>query len=326
MAVNVTFIIGNGLDLSLGLKTSYSDFYKYVIENNLLGDNKIYKKVADRPDNWSDFETALGKYTYYIEDFAEDKREDESIEFHRELDVIRDDLADYLQSQEASIENLPDKFTLATDEDGLYGDLNPGQKSVLNRLLYNKPVYLNFVSLNYTSTLEKILSGDVLFSSRGYHIQQPQHLHGSFDLYMTLGVSEKTQLFDGMSAREKNDLIKPRLIDSSNDGRIDSFQKTLSSSSLVILFGTSLGKTDSYIWQDVMRWLRQQDDRYVLIHKYDPEYTTRVKRSARAENTYTNIVQDQLLSYIAISDQEKQSLKRRIFVVHNTDKLFVPKK
>lgn len=31
--MNITFFIGNGFDLNLGLKTRYKDFYKYFKEN-----------------------------------------------------------------------------------------------------------------------------------------------------------------------------------------------------------------------------------------------------------------------------------------------------
>ena len=29
MSLNITFLIGNGFDIGLGLKTRYKDFYKY---------------------------------------------------------------------------------------------------------------------------------------------------------------------------------------------------------------------------------------------------------------------------------------------------------
>ena len=32
--MNITFLIGNGFDINLGLKTRYSDFYPYFIEKS----------------------------------------------------------------------------------------------------------------------------------------------------------------------------------------------------------------------------------------------------------------------------------------------------
>lgn len=59
----VTFIIGNGLDLSLGLRTTYKDFYKYVIAKKPKTNNRIYAAINDDPESWGDFEARLGEYT-----------------------------------------------------------------------------------------------------------------------------------------------------------------------------------------------------------------------------------------------------------------------
>ena len=72
-----TFILGNGFDLNLGLKTRYKDFYDYycsvksngeVIENlknNISGSiSEVTKKTSDI--DWSDMELGLGAYTKYL--------------------------------------------------------------------------------------------------------------------------------------------------------------------------------------------------------------------------------------------------------------------
>ncbi len=41
--MNITFLIGNGFDLNLGLKTRYTDFYKYYMEHN--PNNLISKSI-----------------------------------------------------------------------------------------------------------------------------------------------------------------------------------------------------------------------------------------------------------------------------------------
>lgn len=325
MAVKITFIVGNGLDISLKLKTKYSDFYKYVIENKLAGENRIYKEISNDPETWADFEKSLGEHTLYIDTLPENEREKESIKLHTELDKIRDDLADYLDTQEKSIENLPEKFLFASNEDGLFEGLNDGQQSTIRRLLQNTPIYVNFVTLNYTKTLEKILDGDAVLKPRGYSLMAPLHLHGTVDLYMTLGVSNESQLYKGMSLREKNDLIKSKLIMSANDGRLSSFRRILAGSSVIILFGTSMGETDAYIWAEIVSWMRQGKDRYVVIHKFDPKYTSKSRRSVRTENAFKESVQERFLQHVHLNKDTKEALKLKIFVIHNTDKLFVPK-
>ena len=62
--MNVLYILGNGFDLAMGLKTSYPDFYKYL--EKLTG-SELLEKMKDEikadKKNWSDMEEAFGKYT-----------------------------------------------------------------------------------------------------------------------------------------------------------------------------------------------------------------------------------------------------------------------
>ena len=64
------YIIGNGFDLDLGIKSSYSDFFKSNEFNNLLGSNSscdfakhLSKENIKGPDvKWVDIEVELKKY------------------------------------------------------------------------------------------------------------------------------------------------------------------------------------------------------------------------------------------------------------------------
>ena len=74
----ITFLVGNGFDVNLGLKTRYCDFYKYYVNTDSSNkplaierfkreiDNFI-KKERNKTDNdfidWRDLEIALGKWT-----------------------------------------------------------------------------------------------------------------------------------------------------------------------------------------------------------------------------------------------------------------------
>lgn len=63
--MNITFLIGNGFDVSLGMESSYSSFYKYIQENELLPNNIFTKLINKDIDKWSDFERMLGILTAY---------------------------------------------------------------------------------------------------------------------------------------------------------------------------------------------------------------------------------------------------------------------
>ncbi|MCI6703689.1 MAG: bacteriophage abortive infection AbiH family protein, partial [Erysipelotrichaceae bacterium] len=85
--MRITYLFGNGLDLSFGLKTSYFDFYKFLEEKSKnddeLNDNLIYKQLIKdiedhKLDLWADYELRLGNLTPHIsienvQKFNEDK-------------------------------------------------------------------------------------------------------------------------------------------------------------------------------------------------------------------------------------------------------------
>ena len=56
--MNVTFLIGNGFDLGIGLKTAYSDFYNVYCKsdsNDSLAVKKFKSEIQGNYENWSDF-------------------------------------------------------------------------------------------------------------------------------------------------------------------------------------------------------------------------------------------------------------------------------
>lgn len=319
---NVTFIIGNGFDLSLGLKTSYRDFYKHVSSRNLHPNNRIYKAIAEAPETWADFEIALGKYTHYIDKLPESSRNKESLDLHGELEELRDDLANYLGQQEGSVDTMPSapSFTYNC----YFEELPTGQANVINGVL-SPPQHIQFVTLNYTEALKKVLTYIRAGLTSPVTLSAPHTIHGTLTENLTLGVSDESQLSPSMSGAERDDLIKPSLIYSMNDGRMDTLLQMINSSSIIVLFGTSIGETDKYIWNFVNNWLAKSMSRYLIIHKHDETYTENVKRSSRIQKQFISSVQDKILLYSGLDGDGIASLRNRIFVIHNTKKLFSTK-
>lgn len=325
MASRITFIVGNGLDLSLGLKTRYKDFYEHINKVKKTQKNQIYQEIETSPETWSDFEWALGKYTSYIEQLPEKERKKASINFHEDLEIVRDDLADYLDAQESSIENLSDNFSFNFMGSGYFEELRSGQRDIIQTYVSSPPIIVNFITLNYTKTLEKILADGALSNSSGFRVGTPLHIHGNLLEDLTLGVSDESQLASGMSPQEKEDLIKPVLIASMNDGRMNALRSHIDNSSLIVLFGASLGDTDKYIWQYIVKWLLMMDNRRIIVHKYDGNYIDSTRRSSRKQKQFIRNVQDKLLNHSNIDESRKEELRSRVFVIHNTKKLFVKK-
>ena len=64
--MNILFFIGNGFDINLGMKTRYSDFYKYYkdIESKSNVIQKLKEEIAERIVNWSDLELGFWEIYY----------------------------------------------------------------------------------------------------------------------------------------------------------------------------------------------------------------------------------------------------------------------
>ena len=68
--MNVLYIIGNGFDKAQGMKTSYPEFYHYLMENSDNGSNllqQLKKDIDTDKELWSDMEEAFGKFTSKVE-------------------------------------------------------------------------------------------------------------------------------------------------------------------------------------------------------------------------------------------------------------------
>lgn len=110
--MNITYVVGNGLDLQYGLKTRYKDFYEFQNRayisrkeneeeySNLIYESLFSDKVNDY-ENWSDFELSIGKLTkdYDLISSSVEMKE----KFIDDFSEIVDDLREYLRIQQEKI-------------------------------------------------------------------------------------------------------------------------------------------------------------------------------------------------------------------------------
>ncbi len=190
--MNVTYIIGNGFDLNLGLRTSYKNFYTYYIkqhpsihdEDKVKGNEKemeIVKlkesienylqdengnKVNTKDANWANLELALGQYTDKIKGGAE------------VMVTVYHDLVEKLKkhlrkvSRSISYIKMPLGSASSITKDLLLDLGNPEKYLTNNEQAELKRFYadigvdaedlstkmeINIINLNYTPALERLL-------------------------------------------------------------------------------------------------------------------------------------------------------------------------
>ena len=165
--MNILFIIGNGFDMHLGMKTQYADFYPEYIKSK--NENKIIKDLKDRIKNdyesWSCLETAIGHDT-------------KNLSSKDEVDVITEDvkrvLADYLNKEFERFDfdkfnkgklyeylSYPERYL----ETGSFENIRDFRS---NR--HSEEWITNIVTFNYTYSLDRLLKdvpNDLLANNRG---------------------------------------------------------------------------------------------------------------------------------------------------------------
>lgn len=318
--MKVTFIVGNGLDLAKGLDTRYSDFYAYVQSKVPKNKNQIYQAIADDPDTWSDFESALGEHTKTIEENFD--RNEASENLHAAFDEVLEDLADYLSEQEVKGSDEASLYRMEY-KDFYTGLLGESARRVDN-LLGGVPYDANFVTLNYTRTLEKILYPvRNAIQRNGVNIRLIHHAHGELSQYITMGVSNESQISAALEGEARDDLIKPRLLQSMDDDRIVTTNNIIGNSDIIVIFGTSYGVTDEYLWKQVIDWLRISDKRMVILHDRNAAQAQRPTRNPARIKQLDNEAKSRLLDHADdVYEEEKVSLRSQILVVRNTQRLF----
>lgn len=321
--MNIVYIIGNGFDINLGLKTRYSDFYKYYQsikpESKII--EKLKKEILDNYDTWSDLEIALGKYT---ENMSSTEEFDEIFE-----DII-EKLALYLEEQEnefkSSNVNLekfynnlayPESFLMKADEDKIksYKEIN-GQ---------NTNWKIDVITLNYTTIIEKIVNFDSKSIEIGKHnkdtkniyLRSIEHIHGYLNDRMIIGVNDISQIKNS-NFHKNNDVLNA--IIKSNCNKVSKHtidvlcEKNILAANLICIFGASLGDTDNIWWELIGEHMKNGCNLIIFERgeKISPRLT--YKKDRRVQK-----IKNIFLNKTKLSEEEKSIVQERIFVGVNTN-------
>lgn len=284
--MNVLYLIGNGFDKNIGLKTSYPEFYKsYCVESS--GNEHIEKfKAYLQSDEiiadtklWSDLELVLGKSTTLYE-----KPED----FESVLLDVNNSLRRYIEEQNNRLQfspNASDKFI-----DHLLNpqrDLTEVGKNQLQAFVskYGIDWKVNFMSFNYTYSIELLLNntfgtqvGKNIYGGR-VNIGSVKHIHGLCDDTILVGVNDESQIendkFRG-SIKLLRKAIKSRANDTIGEGLDRQCEELVRDANLICCFGLSFGRTDGLWWSrstDVLA----DNSRKMIIYDHRPEVDRHLK-------------------------------------------------
>ena len=325
--MNILYILGNGFDLNLGMKTSYKDFYDYYksIESSNEHINSLKKNISNNYKNWSDLEYALGQYT------DEFKTVDE---FDIVFEDIGDKLAKYLQNEETKFN--PERI----NKDKFFEDLVKPEEHLLtadrNTLSTYKGKFIrnhwnvDIFTLNYTRSIEKII-GDKKNTRLGHHpngglfvtLRGIEHIHGYVDERMVLGVNDVSQL-KNKKFHNNIDVLEAIVKEKCNKAyrhTIDiQFDTKIKQANLICIFGSSIGDTDNMWWELIGQKLINEIP-IIIFTKGEEVISARIgyknNRTERKMRKY-------FLNKTNLSDEEKEGMVIifMLFLIHQFLKIF----
>lgn len=304
--MNITFMIGNGFDLNLGLQTSYSHFLKYYlahIENDNENIKCFKERISQQWANWSDVELALGKCTA---DFVGPTCDNDFFECY---DNIYDSLSAYLTEEEMKFDAVNEK-TLNTGMLHALSQWSQGFRAKRQDAITNEikkvpgGFVFNFIVFNYTYTLDKCIASIKNPQQIGYRhfgssniansIGKIVHVHGYTDKDMILGVNDvsqisNTDIYVDRLVFDTDRLVKIEANHLFEENTDEKAYEILKNSDLVYVYGMSLGATDKLWWQRLGELIVKKPSLPVIIYSYNaPSDPLHYHRFLHHENRIRN--------------------------------------
>jgi hypothetical protein len=324
--MNITYLIGNGFDINLDLKTHYTDFYPEYTKTISPNKNIALLQQSIKKDyaSWANMEENLGqiteKYTK-VEDFIA-----------AYIDINRA-LRRYLQKQVLPF-NITDEIVSKIYKDIAQPEsyLTPSEwnqfRTFKGRWLDER--YISFITYNYTPTFEELsrYKGERInigtdIQGRPSIISKIFHIHSSLEHDLILGVNDISQIANA-EFRKNTDLteilVKP-ITNTELGKEVDvSCKNTIRNSRIVCLFGVSLGNTDKMWWELLGERLLDPDFRIIYFAWNDKAIPFEHLRGKYVRH-YKKILLDQT----TLDEKVKEAISSQIFVAYNEQMLSIPK-
>lgn len=322
--IKVTFFIGNGFDINVGLDTRYTDFYKYYIDK--CPDDYLANIIGDDYEFWSDLEEALGRYIADVTPQEEEK-------FWRSEGNLEFELANYLgmQMRRANPNSRKKEIALEMQRSltEFYTELGEDHgQHIADIFSRAENIVCSFISFNYTDILDRCLEkfrelmpdNFVQYHNNRkipllHSTEDILHIHGTISRDMVLGVNDDTQIWNERFRKSniyRRSLIKEEQNRSLGNSKTIKVSKTIQESTIICVFGMSIGKTDKMWWQHICRWLQDDEERRLVIfmpgaRKGEPDIKTH--RNRKNDNVLERLKQN-----ADIYDEDWKQIKDQICV------------
>lgn len=320
--VNVVFLIGNGFDRNLGLKTSYLEFYEYYTSQDSSNNeavSNLKNSIKINKEAWSDLELSLGKYS-------------ENIKSQEELDTAIFDLIKHLRIYLQNIEEEID-YSIFSRKKFLNDLVNPervlspkDQQEIQifkNKLNGNNLIQIQILTFNYTKIIERILENkfeNIVIDKVGNQtikLKGIEHIHGYVNDRLILGVNDSNQITNE-KLRENQEcvelLVKPEHNQQLGHTKDNYCLNQIANASMIYVFGSSIGETDKVWWEAVGKRLGVSC--YLVIYYLGED--TDANEMLREVRRGRRLI-DSFLALTSLNEQQKSKAKESIYVATTKD-------
>lgn len=330
----ITFLIGNGFDLNVGLDTRYADFYEYYIKNH--PDDILAKAIGANYIYWSDLELGLGRYTEQV------KPEDED-SFWDSEENLEQELANFLEIQMNRVNITDDEIKTETAVEmqrsltEFHRKLPELQQQHIYHVLdsIKEKIIYSFITFNYTNILDQCLqiTKKVIPTDLGKHnandgliyshtIGDVLHIHGTTDAEMVLGVNDEEQIAN--KEFNKNTLYRQLLIKEETNrrfdrGKVEEAHHIIDDSIVICVFGMSIGRTDKMWWQYICEWLENSENHFLIIYVKADKASEGKRIGKRTLFRWQDEMLNRLKNNADMPDEEWERIRNRIYVECKTD-------
>lgn len=320
--MTITFLIGNGFDINIGMATRYKDFYKYYVNLPSKCDliESLKGKIQNDIETWADLETKLGQYIECLKTVDE---------FDVIYDDIKDSLSEYLRQEEQKYD-YPESERQKLFKSLMYPEryLPRADYAKLSKLRDSSYTNVSIISFNYTESLEKFLGKintyrniECVLDGKKFSIPRISHIHGYISERMALGVNDVSQINNETLKSDQDivtSLVKPEFNKELRHLIDRDCQASIEDATWICLFGLSLGDTDRCWWRTIGQYMINNTYCRLLIFSRDSDFpANRENLRIRRENRIRN----EFLRKTNLSKDQCDLIQDRIFIGYNT-KLF----
>lgn len=329
--MNITFLIGNGFDLNLGLKTGYTDFYNYYIQQ--LPNDMIVKSIIKENGTyklWSDLELGLGSFLQeidnnHINDFLNSKA---TLERYLTDYLIQEDNKIFIKDEQALLGEFKNAVV------NFYKEFSLSERNIYKSYLSNenKEIVYTFINFNYTSSLDKIVEiadkDTKSFSTHKYSnytndiidkLGNVLHIHGELNKGIIIGVNDESQIKND-KLRNNTDLtdyiIKSNLNAAIGELKQQTAFERINNSKYVCVYGLSIGDTDNIWWCKIIEWLIRSPDHKLVLYIYKE---TNIQYSVQEQVRFSNNHKMKIINKnIKLDKQTKEKIRKQVIVIPNS--------